>query len=298
MSALSKIATGRQAQLPDGRRLGFAEYGDPGGRPVFLFHPHPGSRLFRHPDDELTAALGVRLITVDRPGFGLSDFQRGRRLLGWPGDVLRLADALRLDRFAVLGVGAGGAYAAACAYKIPRRLSAVGVVSGLSPFTRRNTREHMLPMLRNFYTMAGIAPRLLRLTLYFGAREAQSRPEYYLDRLDVPALCEIDQAVLRDSTIRALLVADLGEAFRNNSTPFAEDIIILSYPWGFRLQDIHVPVYLWHGEQDILAPVQMGYDVANAIFGCRAHFFSDEGHTLIFTHWAEILTALTTNGQF
>lgn len=293
MPALGKIATARQAQLSDGRRLGFAEFGDPDGKPIFLFHSHPSSRLFRHPDDSVTAALGVRLITMDRPGFGLSDFQRGRRLLNWPHDVVQLADALGIERFAVLGVGAGGAYAAACAYKFPRRITAVGLVSSIAPAERRGIRDNMIPMLRNFYTMASFAPRLLRLTLYFGAREAQSYPETYLARLDTPTLCQSDRdLLLQDPHIRTLMLEDIGEAFRNNSTPFAEDIIILSRPWGFRLRDLRVPVYLWHGEQDVFMPVQMGCDIADTVFGCVAQFFPDEGHAVIFTHWHSILSML------
>jgi pimeloyl-ACP methyl ester carboxylesterase len=169
----------------------------------------------------------------------------------------------------------------------------VAFVSSIAPATRRGVRENMLPMLRNFYTMANIAPRLLRFTLYFGAREAQIYPETYLARLDVPALSDSDRAILiNDPIIRAMLVEDIGEAFRNNSTPFAEDIILVARSWGFRLRDIRVPVDVWHGEQDIFAPVQMGCDIVEAIFGSRAHIFPGEGHAIIFKHWQNILSTL------
>src|SRR5262245_42519005 len=84
----------RTLRLRDGRRLGFAEWGAADGWPVFLFHGTPGSRLTRHPDEPLTRALGARLITIDRPGYGLSTAQPGRRLLDWPADVAALAGAL------------------------------------------------------------------------------------------------------------------------------------------------------------------------------------------------------------
>src|SRR4030042_1974723 len=119
--------------LWDGRHLAYAEYGDPRGKPVFLFHGIPGSRIFRPPPDDLTAANGVRLITVDRPGYGGSDFQPGRRILEWPADVCALADVLGLERFAVCGHSAGGPYVLACAAFIPQRLTAAGVISGLGP---------------------------------------------------------------------------------------------------------------------------------------------------------------------
>src|SRR4051794_2688416 len=85
--------------LPDGRVLGYAEYGDPTGCPLFFFHGLPGSRLRRHPDDSIAYKLGVRIIAPERPGYGLSSFQPGRTVLDWPADVVTLADALRLDRF-------------------------------------------------------------------------------------------------------------------------------------------------------------------------------------------------------
>ena len=82
--------TGEQIWLHDGRALGYAEYGDRGGKPVFFFQGTPGSRLL-HPDETQLRAFGARLIMLDRPGFGLSDFQSGRRLLDWPGDVGEVA---------------------------------------------------------------------------------------------------------------------------------------------------------------------------------------------------------------
>src|SRR5437868_4337089 len=109
-------------RLRDGRALGYAEYGDPGGTPVFFFHGSPGSRLQRHPDPSITSSFGARIITVDRPGYGRSDFQPGRRLLDWPADAAQLADALSIERFAAIGLSGGGPYLLACAYAMPERL--------------------------------------------------------------------------------------------------------------------------------------------------------------------------------
>jgi pimeloyl-ACP methyl ester carboxylesterase len=75
-------------RLRDGRLLAYAEFGDPSGIPLLFCHGWGDSRLTRHPDDARTAALGIRLITVDRPGFGRSDFQPRRTLLDWPADIV------------------------------------------------------------------------------------------------------------------------------------------------------------------------------------------------------------------
>jgi pimeloyl-ACP methyl ester carboxylesterase len=107
--------TARTIRLRGGRRLGYAERGDPGGRPLLYFHGWPGSRVEGCLGDEPARAKGIRLMALDRPGMGLSDHQPRRALVDWPDDVIEVAAALRLDRFAVLGISGGGPYAAVCA---------------------------------------------------------------------------------------------------------------------------------------------------------------------------------------
>lgn len=119
--------------LEDGRKLGYAEFGDLQRKPIFYFHGHRSSRLEPKMYDFEKKQYEVRLIAVDRPGYGVSDFQKDRKLLDWPVDVVELADSLDIDKFAVLGGSGGGPYVAACAYTIPDRLTTCGIVSGLGP---------------------------------------------------------------------------------------------------------------------------------------------------------------------
>ena len=125
--------TNQTIKLKDGRTLGYAEYGAPQGKPVFEFHGNPSSRLGSKFLDEAAKRLGARIIGIDRPGMGLSDYKSGRQLLDWPDDVFELADALGIDRFAILGGSGGTPSVLACAYKIPERLTAVAVLFGPPP---------------------------------------------------------------------------------------------------------------------------------------------------------------------
>ena len=109
-------------RLPDGRTITYAEYGVPGGNPVFYFHGQSGSRL--EPvmlDGKELEKAGIRLIACDRPGMGGSDFQHGRGFSHWPVDIVALADSLGLGKFGVFGVSGGGGYVSACARWIPDR---------------------------------------------------------------------------------------------------------------------------------------------------------------------------------
>lgn len=117
--------------LRNGQKLGYAEYGAPNGRPVFFFHGFPGSRLEAAYVEDRLASLNARFLAINRPGMGLSDYQKNRSILDFPDIVFELARHLELDKFAVLGISGGGPYALACAYKIPSKLLlGCGVVSG------------------------------------------------------------------------------------------------------------------------------------------------------------------------
>ena len=138
--------TAQTLTLPDGRKLGFAEWGDPEGKPIFHFHGSSSSRL-EHPYLE-HHLVGVRLVTIDRPGHGLSSFQPSRQLLDWPRDVDTLADHLGLGTFAVSGWSFGGPYAMACAFSFPERLTAVGLISSFAPYNRPGSTAGMASSVR------------------------------------------------------------------------------------------------------------------------------------------------------
>jgi pimeloyl-ACP methyl ester carboxylesterase len=287
------IPQGNTLTLRDGRALGYAEYGDPHGRPVLFFHGIPGSRLFHYPEDALTASLGVRLVTLDRPGYGLSDFQPTRRMLDWPDDVMQLADALKIDRFAIAGHSGGAPYVAACAYKCPSRLVGAAILSGLGPLGAPEVTRGMNAINRLGLAVARREPWLLwRLLIYLYFRKGREDPAALFDRGSAsrPAA---DQTVFARPEVRAVCLESCAEAFRNGTRGHAWEARLLSRPWGFRLQEISMHVHLWHGDADVETPISMGRHVASAIPDCRATFCPGEGHLLMFDHWREILTALT-----
>ena len=112
--------------LPDGRQLGYDEYGPSDGKPIFYFHGTPSSRKDWRTlgNESMPEKLGVRVIVADRPGMGLSSFQAGRSISDWSSDVENLADVLDIERFAVFGHSGAGPYVLAFALNIPQRLTA------------------------------------------------------------------------------------------------------------------------------------------------------------------------------
>jgi len=125
--------------LSDGRRIAYCEWGPADGRPIVLSHGAPGSRVFG-PDAGATIEAGVRLITVDRPGYGRSDPQPNRQILDWPADVEELTAALRIGEYDVAGHSSGGPYALACAYRFPDRVKHVALISCIAPYSLSHRR--------------------------------------------------------------------------------------------------------------------------------------------------------------
>ena len=278
-----------QIRLPDGRALGYAEYGDPAGKPVIFFTGAPSSR-FLHPPTEPTEALGARLIVLERPGFGLSDFQPRRTLLDWPDDVATATDALGIERFATAGISAGGPYAAACAYKIPQRLTKVAIISGVGPMDLPGALEEM-PKVRQLGTrVARTAPWFLTPILWLVSNPHRD-PERFYERM-LSGNSDADRALLSRPEMKAMLLRNYLEATRAGMRGFARESIIVSNPWGFSPADIAVPVYLWHGEDDANVSLSAARHLAETIPNCQARFLPGEGHWLILRHWEKILSEL------
>ena len=278
-------------RLRDGRRMGICEAGDlQNGTPVIFLHGNPGSRHMRHPDDAQTARLGVRLIVPDRPGYGLSDAQPGRRLIDYPSDLVQLADQLKLDRFALFGVSAGGPYVAACAHQLPDRLTQVAIVSGPAPFDR--PAKHALSGVnrdyRRAYRMAAWPAWALWPTIALHDRAVRSAPDRAFAAVYAQASAA-DQAVLSDPRIAAQIQGYRAEASRQGVRGLVREAQVLVAPWGFRLQDIRLEIHLWYWDGDRIVPPQMGRFLQQHIPRTVPHFFPGGGHFSIFSHWAQIL---------
>jgi pimeloyl-ACP methyl ester carboxylesterase len=276
-------------ELPDGRLIGYAEFGGPTGWPVFFFHGLPGSRLSGRLTDADALALGARVIALDRPGYGLSDDQPRRRLIDWPTDVANCADRLGIKQFAVAGISGGGPYAVACAALLPARVRAAAIISGLAPPDVPGLAGGSSAQNRLLSALARRSPWLVRPLLGLISLMARRAPG--LSRRQM-AKSGPDRTILADPAVANLFLADVREAFRHGSSGAAYEAWLLTQPWGFDLAAITVPVFIWQGEADVNVPPAMGHYLASAIPGARATFVPGAGHLVGVTRSREILEQL------
>lgn len=284
------VKTENQIKLSDGRTVGYAEYGDLMGTPVIYLHGCPSSRLELNNPDLVAIAerLDIRLISPDRPGIGLSDWET-YTIANYPDILAQFADQLGLEQFPLLGVSSGGKFVAACAWKIPQRLTSATIVSGTAPFDLPGVHETLSKQDRMLYGAAVKVPWLFRLELEKIAHDVKKNPASILKLF--ADLCESDKAVLAQPNVNAMMEQTVPEAFRQGIQGADHDLTIEARPWGFALNDIKIPVDVWHGEDDIV-PVKQARIVAEHIPNARPKFFPNEGHLLIVSHFEEVLRAV------
>lgn len=291
-------SVGKTIELPDGRILAYLDIGDPEGRPLFYFHGGLGSRLEGLLFDELNQQLGIRMIAPDRPGFGLSDFQKDRTYLDWPDDVRELADHLGIDRFAVLGWSSGGPHAAAVAHGIPQRLAVVAIVAGEGPYVSDDFPQGVMTsgtfsgsrVNRVFIWSANNAPWLMRI--FF----TMTRILMFRDpaRFGEGSLSSDMSAKDKQLFTRPEFTAVMVEALRQGTRGLTREYTIERLDWPFKLEDIRAPkVLVFHGAEDAGVHPLIGEYLCMRIPSCeKPEIFQGEGHSVVYYRYEEIIQAM------
>lgn len=279
-----------------GREVRARESGDHAGRPLVYFHGTPGSRFDVGFGDTVAADLGVRVIGFDRPGYGGST-AAPYDLCSIARDVAVLADALEVDRFAVLGWSGGGPFALAAAAELGDRVTTVGVAGTLAP-------PQQMPGAMDAFTDAD------RAALAFLPQEPERAAEHFraanqemLDGLlavrddpEAPWIDwmwgESDPDVVVDPENRAALRSVLREGLRQGVMGICWDNVAWGGPWGFELDDVRQQALVWHGEGDRMVLPANARWLADHLPHAVLTAFPGEGHLLPMAHWPEMLEAL------
>ena len=263
----------------DGRALTYEQYGDLEGRPVVVMHGTPGSRVGPRPRAARLYPQGIRLIAYDRPGYGGSDRLEGRAVAHAAADVADLADSLGIERFAVVGRSGGAPHALACAALLPERVTRVAALVAFAPYTLMGpgwydgmTRSNVVE-----YGKAEAGAQELEPYLAVLAKEIRDDPEAHLP-FEENDLTRSDRAVMADHGIRAMLLDNFSEALRETPAGWIDDSLSLVRAWGFDPATIHGEVQLWHGAEDIYAPVAHTKWLGTRIPGAQVVIQRGAGH--------------------
>ncbi|ORV51493.1 hydrolase [Mycobacterium florentinum] len=275
-------------RLRDGRRMSYAEYGDPNGFPVLNAHGGLACRVDVSAGAPIANECGVRLISPDRPGVGRSDPHPGRTILDWARDVAELLDGLDVARFAVMGWSLGGQYAAAVSYALPQRVIRAAIIAGALPLTEPGAIDHLPTIDRTYIRLSCRAPWAARLCFRTTGLGAACAPRLY-GRLAARELGPADAAVLRADGFSSF--ARMSREALRQPQGVVEEYRAMVRPWGFAPEDIQVPVDIWAGADDQFVDPSWTAELARRIPHATLHLRAG-GHFLAHLYYRDIFTSL------
>jgi pimeloyl-ACP methyl ester carboxylesterase len=281
----------RLLRLSDGRRVGYAEFGDVQGLPVFAIHGTPGSRYMFALTDEAARERGLRIIAPERPGYGLSDYCRQDALAHTAEDLNALADALVLDRFALIGVSGGGPHAMAAAASMPDRIALLALVSPVGPIAECHSRIRMTLFHRLVFTRMGRSKRACA-SFFWSLRNLIRLAPGVAHAALMRRVAPSDRAILTRADVRTNLRAAVSEGLRPGIKGALQDLRLFCGPWDLPLAKIDVPTIMWQGSDDTIVPPQAAYHLAETLPNCRLDIVQDAGHYWVFTQFARVLDAV------
>jgi pimeloyl-ACP methyl ester carboxylesterase len=277
------------------RRLGFASFGSPLGRPIFWMHGTPGARRqIPLVAREIADRDGLRIIGIDRPGIGSSTPYVYPDVLDWAADLEVLADTLGIDRFDVIGLSGGGPYTLAAGAALPHRVDKVAVIGGVAPTVGPDAVDGgVVGALRRSAPVVRATRVPLGIALTVGIRLAKPFAGRALDlyRLGQP---DGDKRLLGRPEFKAMFLDDLLNGSRRQVSAPLLDLLLFTRDWGFRLEDVKVPVLWWHGDGDHIVPLRHGEHCVERLHDATLHVMEGESHLGGLGLAEEILSGLAS----
>ncbi len=277
------------------RQIAYCEYGDLQGKPVFYFHGTPGSRYEPAFGDRAGKEYGYRIIALDRPGIGQSDYVKERRLLDWTQDMKAVAKQLGVKKFGVIGVSGGGAYALGCSYAILEQLEFSVVMGSWAPVAAEpKLWKDMAPLDRFFGKLSKSVPWAFYVPFSLLGYAAKRMPPQDLMKFLESSMSEADKRLIADEQIAQFYANDIAEGFRQGVRGPADDAIVLYGDWGFRVEEIKIKVHLFHGEEDRFAPYSYAEYFDEKIPQTRLYPYPEEGHLFIVRLFDDVFKQLSS----
>jgi len=235
---------------------------------VFWHHGTPNIGPPPEPLFPVSAELGIRWVSYDRPGYGGSTRDPGRDIASAAAYVAAVADELSIDRFAVMGHSGGGPHALACGALLPARVLGAVSMSGLAPYGAER--------LDWFAGMSAAGVASLRAAA--AGRQAKEAYEASPPAGDL-GFTDADEAAL--SGAWSWLIDVVRPAIAGGPEGLIDDDLAAVAPWGFNPQQIMGPVLFLHGGEDRVVPSSHSGWLASRCPSAELRLFPRDGHVSV-----------------
>ncbi|MFI2380184.1 alpha/beta fold hydrolase [Streptomyces sp. NPDC018964] len=281
MLILPPVRVGEHS-LPDGRVIGWAEWGRPNGTPVLL---SPGAATSRHLGIDATAVAetGIRLISLDRPGLGVSSPSPQRTLADFAADVVTLSQQMGLGKPAMIGFSQGAPFALACA--AADAVSALAVVSAADEIAAPRFAGTLPPDLQQLVDLSVDKPE--QAAQVFATLTSEAMWD-----MVISGSPDCDRHVYESEPFASTYRTALREAFTQGPEGYARDTVLAMSRWGIDLASIGIPVDVWYGELDLSHSPDQGASLAARIPTAVRHLVPDSGGSVLWTESLRVLRTL------
>jgi pimeloyl-ACP methyl ester carboxylesterase len=275
--------------VPDGRTVGYADFGPGEGFPVLWCHGGPGSRIEPLAEAPSAARAGFRFVGIDRPGYGLSTPQPGRTIGGWVADGIAVLDVLGIERCAVAGISTGGAYALALAAAAPDRVTGVIACCALTDMRWPEGRARQLPLMGGIWDAPDREAALAVAVGQFGADGSK----LFTPPADAPPLPPADLALLTDPAWGAAMAEAAPAMFAQGVAGYVDDRIADGVGWvSFDAGAVRAPTIVLHGSEDSIVDVAQAHHTASLVPGARVKIVDGLAHLSIMGQIVPTLSEL------
>jgi pimeloyl-ACP methyl ester carboxylesterase len=290
------MQTDNTVKLADGRVLGYAEYGDFLGYPIFYFHGGQESRLSSKFMDSTAEKLNIRIISPDRPGVGISTFQENRQFLDWSNDIAELADFLRLNKYSIFGLSGGAPHVLACLISDSSRIENATIVSGATPYDYKGTLKGMwFPVKLIHWFASWKKDKQLKKFIQNDFDGLVHKPEKRIKQFQNYLSTPDKKLMTEHPEYGWEFIEGSKESYKQGINAVVQEWKLYVSDWQMELGAIHSPVNLWYGSSDKMAPSYRGHYYKKELPNSKLKVIDNEGHfSLIRNHLEEILTELRT----
>lgn len=223
-------------------KLAYTEFGDPKGKPLIYIHGYLGSGIVMKSVDTQAKKLGIKIIAIDRPGHGFSDYYKSDSLLDISNDINDLIQQLKIEKCQLLGSSAGGVYSLACVYKLNEYIEKVHLIAPLGPMCKNINNNwkvklflelpaknkllghFLLGILR--FLILHVSQKVMSITKLFFSKEEESK-------LDI-------------------VVPSVKRGLKQGIKATLNDSELLTKPWRIKFNEIKTKVHIWYGDNDSL----------------------------------------------
>lgn len=260
----------RTASARSGHDVAYVEYGDPDGRPIVFLHGTPGSRVLGELFDDEARRHGVRVLALDRPGYGRSPPWESRFLTDTGEFVVAVLEDAGVSRAGVVGFSGGGPHALAVAATHRERVKEIDIVSGTAP---PSVGAPAPTVQRLLGALGQRAPLLLRGVFRGQAWLATYAPSsFVVSQYTTGGQPEIPEAAAD------LVKRDFITAFETYRDGAATEFSLLSREWDFHAANIDRPVHLWHGTRDTNVPIDDARQMRDRLPNSQLTVFEEADH--------------------